>query len=66
MLGMQGFWSRRTLYQLVAYGVVGVYEYLAGYVLFSHIPLPQFLAFGVQSAFIGFTAFLMRKYWVFA
>ncbi len=57
--------TRRTLYQAIGYGLVGVYEWMTGYLLFMAVPLPQFWAFTVQSLGIGATAFVLRKYAVF-
>lgn len=62
---MTSFFSRKTLKQLVLYFLVGVYEYAVGYELFRHIHLASWIAFGVQSIAVGFTAFLMRKFFVF-
>lgn len=63
---MTAFFSRKTLKQLVLYFLVGIYEYVVGYELFKHIRLASWIAFGAQSMVVGFTAFLMRKYLVFA
>ena len=62
---MTAFFSKKTFWQMVSYGVVGVYEWIAGYLIFSALPLPRIIAFGIQSAIVGFTAFLMRKTWTF-
>lgn len=63
---MTKFFSKTTLYQLVAYFLVGVFEWFVGFYIYHHLGrITGFFAFGVQSMVIGFIAFLLRKYWVF-
>jgi ABC-type multidrug transport system permease subunit len=62
----KAFFSRRTLYQLIAYWLVGVFEWFVGFYLFKHLGFTSgFFAFGIQSVIVGFIAFLLRKYLVF-
>jgi len=63
-------YSRKTLIQMLGYGVVGVVEYAVGWGIISslsqvyHIPL--FISFTVQFVIVGyFIGFLLRKFWVF-
>jgi len=60
------FFSKKTLYQMVAYFLVGIFEWFTGFYLFHHLGhLTGFFAFGVQGLVVGFVAFLLRKYLVF-
>ncbi|MDG6949165.1 MAG: hypothetical protein JRM77_04820 [Nitrososphaerota archaeon] len=68
MLGLRrgGFFSRKTLSQMLGYGAVGLVEWGLGYLIFSHLSFMQgYLAFGVQSLVVGLVAFYLRKVWVF-
>jgi len=60
------FLSKTTLYQLIAYFLVGVFEWFTGFYIYRHLEhFTGFYAFGVQSLIVGFIAFLLRKYLVF-
>ena len=63
---VSAFFSKRTLYQLVAYFLVGIFEWFTGFYIFHHLGhITGFFAFGTQSLVVGFIAFLLRKYLVF-
>lgn len=62
---MSGFFSRKTLKQMLLYFMVGVYEWAAGWEIFKHIPVAQWIAYGSVSLGIGMTGFVIRKYAVF-
>jgi len=63
---VRAFFSKRTLYQLIAYFLVGIFEWFTGFYIYHHLEhLTGFIAFGIQSIIVGFIAFLLRKYLVF-
>jgi hypothetical protein len=65
---MTGFFSVETLWQLFLYGLVSLFELIAGWgimIALRRRGLSWWWSFFFQSIVIGFTAFVLRKYYVF-
>ncbi len=66
----RSLFSKKTLLQMVGYGIVGGLEYVAGWSIISTLSefyhLPWFVSFTLQFVVVGYViGFLLRKYWVF-
>jgi len=65
----RSLFTKNTLRQMIAYGIVGGLEYCIGLGIISYLSqyqLPIFVSFSIQFVIVGYViGFLLRKYWVF-